>query len=89
MTKTTPELELPLKTSLSHQKEDVWPPIYDLTCNGPNRRRSSVESGFEAGTHRLRSRHLVTGPPRQSQLSEANRIFHKSKSKESVRISVL
>ncbi|GBN65196.1 hypothetical protein AVEN_194986-1 [Araneus ventricosus] len=38
------------------------PPTYDLTRNRPNTRRSSVKSGFEAGT----LRHLTTRPPRPS-----------------------
>ncbi|GBN01498.1 hypothetical protein AVEN_20697-1 [Araneus ventricosus] len=41
MKRTTPELAPPLQTSAPHQREDVWPPTYDLTC--PIRDRSSVE----------------------------------------------
>ncbi|GBL82032.1 hypothetical protein AVEN_50603-1 [Araneus ventricosus] len=39
MTRTTPELAPPLQTSAPFQREDVWSPTYDLTCNRPNTRR--------------------------------------------------
>ncbi|GBN00455.1 hypothetical protein AVEN_203538-1 [Araneus ventricosus] len=35
MTRTTPELGLPLQTFAPHQHQDVWPPTYDLTRNRP------------------------------------------------------
>ncbi|GBN22369.1 hypothetical protein AVEN_107551-1 [Araneus ventricosus] len=31
----TPELPRPLHTSASQQRENVWTPTYDLTCNRP------------------------------------------------------
>ncbi|GBL85679.1 hypothetical protein AVEN_193136-1 [Araneus ventricosus] len=57
MRKTPPELAPPLQTSAPHQREGVWPPLYDLTCNRPNIRRicSGIGSGFEPGTLRPRS----------------------------------
>ncbi|GBL76874.1 hypothetical protein AVEN_12560-1 [Araneus ventricosus] len=34
MTRTAPEqAPLPLQISAPHQRENVWPPTYDLTCN--------------------------------------------------------
>ncbi|GBM25258.1 hypothetical protein AVEN_45897-1 [Araneus ventricosus] len=35
MTRTTPELSLPLQNSAPHQRVDVWLLTYDLTCNKP------------------------------------------------------
>ncbi|GBM85001.1 hypothetical protein AVEN_4024-1 [Araneus ventricosus] len=35
MTRTTPELAPPLQTSASNQRENIWSPKYDLTCNKP------------------------------------------------------
>ncbi|GBN44037.1 hypothetical protein AVEN_95095-1 [Araneus ventricosus] len=35
MTRTTPELPLPLQASAPDQQEDAWPPTCDLACNGP------------------------------------------------------
>ncbi|GBO21395.1 hypothetical protein AVEN_19592-1 [Araneus ventricosus] len=46
MTRTTPELAPPLQTFEQHQQEDVWPPIYDLECNGPHTRRIFGGIGF-------------------------------------------
>ncbi|GBM25561.1 hypothetical protein AVEN_272555-1 [Araneus ventricosus] len=40
MMRTTPELAPLLQTSAPHQRENSWPPKYDLTCNSPNIRRS-------------------------------------------------
>ncbi|GBN16695.1 hypothetical protein AVEN_53078-1 [Araneus ventricosus] len=36
MTRTTPQLALPLRNSAPQQQEDVWPSTCDLTCNRPN-----------------------------------------------------
>ncbi|GBN82234.1 hypothetical protein AVEN_7672-1, partial [Araneus ventricosus] len=33
--KKTPELALPLQTCAPHQRENLWPPKSDLTCNMP------------------------------------------------------
>ncbi|GBM48993.1 hypothetical protein AVEN_55205-1 [Araneus ventricosus] len=33
MSITIPELAPPLQTSAPHQREDVWPPTYDVACN--------------------------------------------------------
>ncbi|GBN39766.1 Transposable element Tcb2 transposase [Araneus ventricosus] len=33
MTRTTLELTAPLQTSTPHQREDIWPPTYDLACS--------------------------------------------------------
>ncbi|GBN67265.1 hypothetical protein AVEN_146049-1 [Araneus ventricosus] len=46
MTRTTPELASPLQASALHQREDVWPPTYDLTCSRPNTRRIFSGIGF-------------------------------------------
>ncbi|GBN98750.1 hypothetical protein AVEN_3517-1 [Araneus ventricosus] len=54
MKRTTPELAPPLQTSAPHQRVDVWPHTHDLTCNRSNTDGSSMESGFEPGTPRLR-----------------------------------
>ncbi|GBM53519.1 hypothetical protein AVEN_129516-1 [Araneus ventricosus] len=35
MTRATPELAPPLQTFAPHQREDVWPTIYDLNCTRP------------------------------------------------------
>ncbi|GBL97102.1 hypothetical protein AVEN_254138-1 [Araneus ventricosus] len=59
MTRTPPGLAPPLQTSAPHQREDVWPPTYDLTCNRPNTRR--IFSGI--GNLRPQSRDLITRPP--------------------------
>ncbi|GBL96858.1 hypothetical protein AVEN_118974-1, partial [Araneus ventricosus] len=57
MTRTTPELEPPLQTSMSHQRENVWPLRMIERAAGPIHGGSSVESGFEPGD-------LPTRPPR-------------------------
>ncbi|GBM64576.1 hypothetical protein AVEN_56550-1 [Araneus ventricosus] len=64
MTRRTPELSSSLQTSTPHQREDVWPLMYDLTCNRPNTRRIFSGTGFRAGTLRPQSRDLTTRPPR-------------------------
>ncbi|GBL72195.1 hypothetical protein AVEN_115176-1 [Araneus ventricosus] len=46
MTRTTPVLAPTLLTSAPHQREDVWPPTYDLACNRPNTRRIFSGIGF-------------------------------------------
>ncbi|GBM37442.1 hypothetical protein AVEN_221578-1 [Araneus ventricosus] len=48
----------------SHQREDVWPPTYDLTCNRPDTRQIFSGIGFELGALRPRSRDHATTPPR-------------------------
>ncbi|GBO02250.1 hypothetical protein AVEN_89404-1 [Araneus ventricosus] len=58
MTTATFELAPPLQTSAPHQREDVWSPTYDLTCNKPkhmadlqwNRVSNMEPSGPEAET---------------------------------------
>ncbi|GBM04986.1 hypothetical protein AVEN_60193-1 [Araneus ventricosus] len=58
MTRTTPELALPLQATAPHQRQDVWPPTYDLASNKPtytvdlrwNRVSSLEPSGFKAQT---------------------------------------
>ncbi|GBM93152.1 hypothetical protein AVEN_194072-1 [Araneus ventricosus] len=46
MTRTTPELATPLKTSAPYQREDVWSRTCDLTCNRPHTRRIISRNGF-------------------------------------------
>ncbi|GBN54478.1 hypothetical protein AVEN_209908-1 [Araneus ventricosus] len=68
MTRTTPELAPPLQTSAPHQREDVWPHTYDLTCNKPTTRQifsgirvSNLEpSGFEAVSFALGQSGLIS-----------------------------
>ncbi|GBN33999.1 hypothetical protein AVEN_143996-1, partial [Araneus ventricosus] len=50
MTRTTPEPAPPLQTSAPHQREDVSPPTYDLTCNRPNTQCIYSGIGFRAWT---------------------------------------
>ncbi|GBM97404.1 hypothetical protein AVEN_260337-1 [Araneus ventricosus] len=69
MTRTTPELAPPLQTFEQHQQEDVWPPRYDLECNGTIHGVSSVESGFEPRSLQPLSRDLTTKPPRPRHIS--------------------
>ncbi|GBM22441.1 hypothetical protein AVEN_221506-1 [Araneus ventricosus] len=64
MTRTIPELAPLLETKTTHQREGVWSPTYDLTCNRPVYDGSSVESGLEPGTLRPQSRDLATRAPR-------------------------
>ncbi|GBM19017.1 hypothetical protein AVEN_172488-1 [Araneus ventricosus] len=59
MTRTTPHL---LQTSAPHQREDVWPPAYDLARSRPNTRRR-IFGGLGFRTWNL---YLTTRPP-QSQ----------------------
>ncbi|GBN39077.1 hypothetical protein AVEN_78711-1 [Araneus ventricosus] len=33
MTTTTPQMAIPLQTSAPHQRDEVGPSTYDLTCN--------------------------------------------------------
>ncbi|GBO27621.1 hypothetical protein AVEN_239945-1 [Araneus ventricosus] len=63
MTRTTPELALPLQISAPHQRERVWPLRAIWGATGPIHGGSS-ESGFEPGTLRPESRDLITRPPR-------------------------
>ncbi|GBL71556.1 hypothetical protein AVEN_156642-1, partial [Araneus ventricosus] len=46
MTRTTAQLVPPLQTSTPHQREDVRPPTYDLTCNRSHTRRFFIGIGF-------------------------------------------
>ncbi|GBM13752.1 hypothetical protein AVEN_90016-1 [Araneus ventricosus] len=46
ITRTTPELASPLQTSAPHQREDVWPHTYDLTCNRSTTRLILSGIGF-------------------------------------------
>ncbi|GBM85217.1 hypothetical protein AVEN_251382-1, partial [Araneus ventricosus] len=57
MTRATPELAPP-----PTERYGVWPATYDVACRRPNTDGSSVESGFEPGTHRPRSRDITTKP---------------------------
>ncbi|GBM34942.1 hypothetical protein AVEN_41480-1, partial [Araneus ventricosus] len=63
MAMTTPELTLSLQISPPYQREDVWTPMYDLTCNRPHTRRISSGIGFRTSNENLpldhRSSHLV------------------------------
>ncbi|GBM30845.1 hypothetical protein AVEN_161687-1 [Araneus ventricosus] len=43
-----------------HQREVVWPPTYDLACNGPG---CTTGSGFEPGALQPRGRDLTTKLP--------------------------
>ncbi|GBL75238.1 hypothetical protein AVEN_194470-1 [Araneus ventricosus] len=47
-TSTEPELAPLLQTSAPHQRKDVRPLTYDLTCNRPNTRR--ISSGIRFRT---------------------------------------
>ncbi|GBN31121.1 hypothetical protein AVEN_10492-1 [Araneus ventricosus] len=64
MTGTTPELAPPLQTSALPQREDVWTPAYDLTCNRPNTRRIFRRIGSGTWTLRPQNRDLTTRSPR-------------------------
>ncbi|GBM13592.1 hypothetical protein AVEN_124001-1 [Araneus ventricosus] len=46
MTRTTPELAPPLQTSAPNQREDAWPPTYDLAYNKINTQQIFNEIGF-------------------------------------------
>ncbi|GBN13719.1 hypothetical protein AVEN_126562-1 [Araneus ventricosus] len=48
MMRATSELAPPLQASAPHQREDVWPPTYDLTSNRPNTQR--IFSGIKFRT---------------------------------------
>ncbi|GBN71871.1 hypothetical protein AVEN_99045-1 [Araneus ventricosus] len=64
MTRTTPGLSpLPLHTSAPHQRDDVWPPTYDLACNRPDTRRHDGDDGFrtwDTSTPKTRHYHKAT-----------------------------
>ncbi|GBL85769.1 hypothetical protein AVEN_193212-1 [Araneus ventricosus] len=64
MTKTTPELVFPLQTSSQHQREDVELLRMTSRATGRIHDGSSVVSGFEPGTSRLRCQNLTTRSPR-------------------------
>ncbi|GBO37328.1 hypothetical protein AVEN_55899-1 [Araneus ventricosus] len=42
------DLAPPLQTSALHQREDIWPPTYDLKCNNPNTWRIFSGIGFRS-----------------------------------------
>ncbi|GBM69839.1 hypothetical protein AVEN_198544-1 [Araneus ventricosus] len=52
-----------VSTFTPHQREDVWPPKYDVAC--PIRGGYSGKSGVEPGTLRTQSRELTTRPKGQ------------------------
>ncbi|GBO28570.1 hypothetical protein AVEN_20686-1, partial [Araneus ventricosus] len=62
MMRTTHELAPSLQLSAPHQREDVCPTPSDLRCTSQDHihNGSSVESGFELGIVRFRSRDLLT-----------------------------
>ncbi|GBM46881.1 hypothetical protein AVEN_10724-1 [Araneus ventricosus] len=63
MTRTTPELAPSLQTSVPHQRKDVCPPTYDLTCNRLNTRRIFGGIGFRTCNPPATSRHLTNRSP--------------------------
>ncbi|GBN06074.1 hypothetical protein AVEN_185289-1 [Araneus ventricosus] len=64
MTRTTPQLVPPLKTSTPHQREGVWPLRDELACTGPIHGGSSVDSGFEPKFDEGRGGLVVRSQPR-------------------------
>ncbi|GBM55581.1 hypothetical protein AVEN_267378-1 [Araneus ventricosus] len=63
LTRTPPALAPSLQTSMPHQQEGVWPLRMTELEAGPIHGGSPAESGFEPGTLRVQSRHLITRPP--------------------------
>ncbi|GBL76111.1 hypothetical protein AVEN_234407-1 [Araneus ventricosus] len=59
-TRAAAELAPPLQTSALHQREDVCPHTYDLTCNRPNTRRIFSGIGFRTRNLRPQVRDLTT-----------------------------
>ncbi|GBM71923.1 hypothetical protein AVEN_102951-1 [Araneus ventricosus] len=66
MTRTTAGLAPPFPSSRIAPAGECLATAYDSACNRPKHDGSSVESGFQPGTLRLRSRDLTTRPPRPS-----------------------
>ncbi|GBL67765.1 hypothetical protein AVEN_69387-1 [Araneus ventricosus] len=65
MTRPTPELAPPLQASAPHQREDFWPPTFDLTRSRPTYTADlqwNLVSNLESSGPRFRD--LTTRPPR-------------------------
>ncbi|GBM51699.1 hypothetical protein AVEN_215342-1 [Araneus ventricosus] len=75
MTRTTPELSTPSPSPSPHQREDVWPPAYDLACNRPNTLRIFGGIGLRAWSP-------LAGKPRPDHWTTTDSGFFRRKSIE-------
>ncbi|GBN86279.1 hypothetical protein AVEN_141681-1 [Araneus ventricosus] len=64
MTRTAPELALPVQASAPHQREGVWPLLVTLRAACPKHGGTSLELGLEPLTFRPQGRDFTTRPPR-------------------------
>ncbi|GBN26125.1 hypothetical protein AVEN_275673-1 [Araneus ventricosus] len=70
MTRPTPDMVPPLQTSSPHQREDIYPRMYDLTFKMTNTRPIFSGIRFETWNPPARSRDLTTRPSRLDNQSE-------------------